>query len=127
MIRAMPRDREQPDGHGGGTPALGSPAQSAAFARKGTGDAGAAWRHATSRRMPPAPAGANRSPHATPASRVDTHAATSGGRPRASTAATDVNPAVQRVVAPARRSVEVVTFIGSPARVFSPKVSCELR
>lgn len=40
---------------------------------------------------------------------------------------TDVNPAVQRVVAPARRSVEVVTFIGSPARVFSPKVSCELR
>ncbi|MCC6644614.1 MAG: hypothetical protein IT374_03455 [Polyangiaceae bacterium] len=40
---------------------------------------------------------------------------------------TDVSSTVHRVTAPARRSVEVVTFIGSPARVFTPKVTCELR
>lgn len=48
-------------------------------------------------------------------------------RDAACAVSTDVNPAVQRVIVPARRSVEVVTFIGSPARVFSPNVTCELR
>ncbi len=39
---------------------------------------------------------------------------------------TDVNPTVTRVAAPAKKTTEVVTFIGSPSRVFTPKVTCEL-
>ncbi len=39
---------------------------------------------------------------------------------------TDVNPDVQHVTVPGRDEVEVTTFIGSPARVFAPKVSCKL-
>lgn len=40
--------------------------------------------------------------------------------------ATDVSPEVQTVEVPAGRSVEVITFRGSPASEFTPRVSCEL-
>ncbi len=42
----------------------------------------------------------------------------------ACTVTTDVNPEPQRVLVPARASTEVVTFLGSPARVFVPKAVC---
>jgi hypothetical protein len=38
--------------------------------------------------------------------------------------ATDVNPEAQTVEVPAGESVEVLTFLGSPAREFTPRVSC---
>jgi hypothetical protein len=37
---------------------------------------------------------------------------------------TDVNPEPTTVTVPPGRTVDVVTFLGSPARVFVPKVSC---
>jgi hypothetical protein len=39
---------------------------------------------------------------------------------------TDVSPEPQRVSVPPRTEIEVVTFIGSPARVFVPNVQCKL-
>ena len=39
---------------------------------------------------------------------------------------TDVNPEAQHVDVPARTHVEVVTFLGSPAREFTPVVDCKL-
>lgn len=38
---------------------------------------------------------------------------------------TDVNPVPQRVTVGPRREVEVVTFLDSPARVFTPRVECK--
>lgn len=40
---------------------------------------------------------------------------------------TDVNPEPTSVVAPPKGDVEVNTFLGSPARVFTPKVECTMR
>ena len=40
------------------------------------------------------------------------------------TVSTDVNPAPTDTMVAPRSSAEVVTFLGSPARVFVPKVSC---
>jgi hypothetical protein len=40
---------------------------------------------------------------------------------------TDVNPEPTKAVAPAKGDVEVNTFLGSPARVFTPKVECTMR
>lgn len=40
------------------------------------------------------------------------------------TVATDVNPAPQTVDVPGNGAVEVLTFRGSPARVFTPAVAC---
>lgn len=40
--------------------------------------------------------------------------------------ATDVNPEPTEVSVPAGETREVVTFLGSPARVFTPRVRCEL-
>lgn len=37
---------------------------------------------------------------------------------------TDVNPQPQRVTVGAHAEVEVVTFLDSPARTFTPKVDC---
>lgn len=41
--------------------------------------------------------------------------------------ATDVNPAAQTVEVASNATVEVVTFLESPSRVFTPNVSCKLR
>lgn len=40
--------------------------------------------------------------------------------------ATDVNPVAIRVTVPSRQEVEVLTFRGSPAREFIPRVECRL-
>jgi hypothetical protein len=40
------------------------------------------------------------------------------------TVATDVNPAPQTVRVPGETAVQVLTFRGSPARVFTPVVAC---
>ena len=40
--------------------------------------------------------------------------------------ATDVNPQETRIEVPAGETREVLTFMGSPARVFTPRVQCEL-
>ena len=40
------------------------------------------------------------------------------------TVSTDVNPVPTETLVAPRSSTEVVTFLGSPARVFVPKVSC---
>jgi hypothetical protein len=40
--------------------------------------------------------------------------------------ASDVSPAVITVTIPAREQSEVITFVGSPARSFTPKVLCKL-
>lgn len=37
---------------------------------------------------------------------------------------TDVNPTVIEVIVPPREHIEVLTFRGSPAREFTPKVTC---
>ncbi len=39
---------------------------------------------------------------------------------------TDVNPQPSHVSVPAHGEVEVTTFLGSPARVFVPKVDCKM-
>jgi len=39
---------------------------------------------------------------------------------------TDVNPQPTHVTVPAKSEVEVNTFLGSPARVFVPKVECKM-
>ena len=39
--------------------------------------------------------------------------------------ATNVNPQETRVAVPAGETTETVTFLGSPAREFAPRVSCE--
>ncbi len=41
------------------------------------------------------------------------------------TVATDVNPEAQKVTLAAGGKQELVTFRGSPARVFTPQVSCQ--
>lgn len=41
--------------------------------------------------------------------------------------ATDVNPQAQQVELAPGQTLEVVTFLGSPASVFTPRVSCERR
>lgn len=41
--------------------------------------------------------------------------------------ATNVNPQPQTIDVPAGETVEVITFRGSPAREFTPNVTCELR
>jgi hypothetical protein len=38
---------------------------------------------------------------------------------------TDVNPSPTAVTVPAGGESEVTTFLGSPARVFTPRVTCE--
>jgi hypothetical protein len=40
---------------------------------------------------------------------------------------TDVNPEPQEVAVEGNTSIEVVTFMGSPARVFKPSVKCTMR
>lgn len=40
--------------------------------------------------------------------------------------ATDVNPEPQRITLAAGETQEIITFRGSPARVFVPRVSCSL-
>lgn len=40
--------------------------------------------------------------------------------------ATDVNPQPTAVEVPAGETREVMTFLGSPARAFTPRVRCEL-
>jgi hypothetical protein len=40
--------------------------------------------------------------------------------------ATDVNPQTQTVEIDAAQTAEVITFRGSPASTFTPRVSCEL-
>jgi hypothetical protein len=40
---------------------------------------------------------------------------------------TDVNPEVQKVTVAAHSEVQVMTFIGSPARTFKPNVRCVMR
>ena len=40
---------------------------------------------------------------------------------------TDVNPQPVHVAVPARSEIEVTTFLGSPARVFTPKVVCTMQ
>lgn len=40
---------------------------------------------------------------------------------------TDVNPEPQKVQVPARSEVVVTTFLDSPARVFTPRVTCTMR
>lgn len=40
---------------------------------------------------------------------------------------TDVNPKVQEVDVPAKKTVKVLTFQGSPARVFTPDVTCKAK
>lgn len=47
-------------------------------------------------------------------------------RPARCTVATDVNPQPQTIEVAPGRTVEVLTFRGSPARAFTPRVSCEL-
>ena len=37
---------------------------------------------------------------------------------------TDVNPQAQRVIVGPKQEVEVVTFLDSPSRVFTPHVTC---
>jgi hypothetical protein len=37
---------------------------------------------------------------------------------------TDVNPEPSHVTVPVNATIEVVTFLGSPARTFTPKVAC---
>ncbi|MFW5926139.1 MAG: hypothetical protein ACOCV4_08220 [Myxococcota bacterium] len=41
--------------------------------------------------------------------------------------ASNVNPDWQRVTVPADAKKEVVTYVGSPAREFTPYVQCELK
>ena len=43
------------------------------------------------------------------------------------TVSTDVNPEPQTVVVAGRSQAEVNTFLGSPARVFVPNVTCRMR
>jgi hypothetical protein len=40
---------------------------------------------------------------------------------------TDVNPEPQKVLVPPHAEIEVITFRGSPARVFVPRVECTMR
>jgi hypothetical protein len=40
---------------------------------------------------------------------------------------TDVNPDPTKVSVPAKTETEINTYLGSPARVFTPKVVCTLR
>lgn len=40
---------------------------------------------------------------------------------------TDVSPETQRVTVPKGETKEVSTFVGSPAREFTPKVTCTLQ
>jgi hypothetical protein len=40
---------------------------------------------------------------------------------------TDVNPQPIHVTVPGKGEVEVTTFIGSPARVFIPRVDCKMQ
>jgi hypothetical protein len=40
---------------------------------------------------------------------------------------TDVNPQPQQIAVEARSSIEVMTFLGSPARTFKPNVRCAMR
>lgn len=39
--------------------------------------------------------------------------------------ATDINPRPTEVTVRAGESAEIITFLGSPAREFTPRVSCE--
>jgi hypothetical protein len=39
---------------------------------------------------------------------------------------TNVNPAPENVTVPGHKEVEVTTFLGSPAREFTPKVECRM-
>jgi hypothetical protein len=40
---------------------------------------------------------------------------------------TDVNPEPTKLAVPAKSEAEINTFLGSPARVFTPKVVCTMR
>ncbi len=40
---------------------------------------------------------------------------------------TDVNPEVQKVTVASHSEVQVMTFLGSPARTFKPNVRCVMR
>ena len=42
------------------------------------------------------------------------------------TVSTDVNPEPQKVTVPGKSEIEVTTFMGSPARVFTPHVKCKM-
>jgi len=52
------------------------------------------------------------------------HVANGCSGAKSCTVATDVNPAPQVVTVPAGSTVDVVTFIGSPARTFTAAVHC---
>jgi hypothetical protein len=40
---------------------------------------------------------------------------------------TDVNPDPQKVEVPGHSEIQVMTFMGSPSRVFKPNVQCVMR
>lgn len=48
-------------------------------------------------------------------------------KPAACTVSTDVVPQPQNVDVPARKTAEVITFMGSPQQSFTPKVRCSLK
>jgi len=52
------------------------------------------------------------------------HIANGCGVPKACTVRTDVNPQPLAVTVPSGSTVDVVTFIGSPARTFNASVLC---
>ena len=52
------------------------------------------------------------------------HVANSCATPAECTVTTDVNPEPQKVVVAGKTESVVTTFMGSPARVFKPHVSC---
>jgi hypothetical protein len=54
------------------------------------------------------------------------HVADTCDSPAECDVSTDVNPQPTHVSVPARSAIEVNTFIGSPARVFVPRVDCKM-
>lgn len=48
-------------------------------------------------------------------------------KPASCTVATDVNPQATSIDVASGATVEVLTFTGSPAQTFTPRVSCKLR
>jgi hypothetical protein len=55
------------------------------------------------------------------------HVADGCDAPAECVVSTDVNPEPQTVTVPPHAQVDVVTFLGSPARVFVPRVVCTMQ
>lgn len=55
------------------------------------------------------------------------HIANACAAPADCVVSTDVNPDPQRVIVPGGAQIETLTFMGSPARVFVPRVTCTMR